>query len=165
VSGLQIWENESTLSCAISCVLACCVCVARDGTTRETHARDEKGSTSEFAPATARSSQHCHTNAAAPAQAESVTKHTSTFQMVHVVSMLDVPTIDGSVSFQSNDVSGAQNSLFLFCVCWTSQATQQWRQQWQTRQVTSKPALLKSKAAHIVEQALHFDPVVLANLP
>ena len=35
--------------------------------------------------------------------------------MVHVVSMLDVPKRFGSVSFQSNDVSGAQNSLFLFC--------------------------------------------------
>lgn len=36
-------------------------------------------------------------------------------QIVHVVSMLDVPKRFGSVSFQSNDVSGAQNSLFLFC--------------------------------------------------
>ena len=36
-------------------------------------------------------------------------------QMVHVVSMLDVPRRFGSVSFQSKDVSGAQNSLFLFC--------------------------------------------------
>lgn len=31
--------------------------------------------------------------------------------MVHVVSMDEVPTMLGSVSFQSNDVSGAQNSL------------------------------------------------------
>ncbi len=37
-------------------------------------------------------------------------------QMVQVVSMLDVPSRFGSVSFQSNDVNGAQNSLFLFCV-------------------------------------------------
>ena len=36
-------------------------------------------------------------------------------QMVQVVSILDVPSRFGSVSFQSNDVSGAQNSLFLFC--------------------------------------------------
>ncbi len=36
-------------------------------------------------------------------------------QMVHVVSMLDVPIIVGSVSFQSNDVNGAQYSLPLFC--------------------------------------------------
>jgi hypothetical protein len=28
--------------------------------------------------------------------------------------MDDVPMMDGSVSFQSNDVRGAQNSLFLF---------------------------------------------------
>ena len=40
---------------------------------------------------------------------------TSMSQMVQVVSMLDVPRRFGSVSFQSNDVSGAQNSLFLFC--------------------------------------------------
>jgi hypothetical protein len=37
----------------------------------------------------------------------------------YVVSMEDVPTIDGSVSFQSNEVSGAQNSLFLFCMAIT----------------------------------------------
>ena len=37
-------------------------------------------------------------------------------QMVQVVSMLEVPRRFGSVSFQSNDVNGAQNSLFLFCV-------------------------------------------------
>ena len=37
-------------------------------------------------------------------------------QMVHVVSMLDVPSLFGSVSFQSKDVKGAQNSLFLFCI-------------------------------------------------
>jgi hypothetical protein len=36
-------------------------------------------------------------------------------QIVHVVSMLDVPTRLGSMSFQSKDVSGAQKSLFLFC--------------------------------------------------
>ena len=36
-------------------------------------------------------------------------------QMVHVVSMLDVPSLLGSVSFQSKAVKGAQNSLFLFC--------------------------------------------------
>ncbi len=36
-------------------------------------------------------------------------------QMVHVVSMLDVPSLLGSVSFQSKAVRGAQNSLFLFC--------------------------------------------------
>ena len=39
----------------------------------------------------------------------------STFQMVHVVSMLEVPIRFGSTSCQSNDVSGAPNSLFLFC--------------------------------------------------
>ena len=37
-------------------------------------------------------------------------------QMVQVVSMLDVPSRFGSVSFQSKDVNGAQNSLFLFCI-------------------------------------------------
>ena len=35
--------------------------------------------------------------------------------IVQVVSMLDVPSRFGSVSFQSKDVKGAQNSLFLFC--------------------------------------------------
>ena len=35
-------------------------------------------------------------------------------QMVHVVSTLEVPIMLGSTSFQSNDVNGAQNSLFLF---------------------------------------------------
>ena len=35
--------------------------------------------------------------------------------MVHVVSMDEVPMMEGSASFQSNDVSGAQNSVFLFC--------------------------------------------------
>lgn len=34
--------------------------------------------------------------------------------MVHVVSILEVPTRLGSNSFQSNDVSGAQKSEFLF---------------------------------------------------
>ena len=42
-------------------------------------------------------------------------RSTSMSQMVHVVSMLDVPSLFGSVSFQSNEVKGAQNSLFLFC--------------------------------------------------
>lgn len=42
--------------------------------------------------------------------------HTSISQMVQVVSILEVPKRFGSVSFQSNDVSGAQNSLFLFCM-------------------------------------------------
>ena len=37
---------------------------------------------------------------------------TSRSQMVHVVSMLDVPIIVGSVSFQSKEVSGAQYSDF-----------------------------------------------------
>lgn len=41
---------------------------------------------------------------------------TSMSQMVQVVSMLDVPKRFKSDSFQSNDVSGAQNSLFLFCI-------------------------------------------------
>lgn len=36
-------------------------------------------------------------------------------QMVQVVSMLEVPSLFGSVSFQSKEVKGAQNSLFLFC--------------------------------------------------
>ena len=34
---------------------------------------------------------------------------------VHVVSMEAVPSMRGSVSFQSNDVTGAQYSEFLFC--------------------------------------------------
>ena len=34
-------------------------------------------------------------------------------QMVHVVSIEDVPIMFGSVSFQSNEVRGAQNSVFL----------------------------------------------------
>ena len=42
-------------------------------------------------------------------------EQTSMSQMVQVVSMLEVPSLLGSVSFQSKDVSGAQNSLFLFC--------------------------------------------------
>jgi len=33
--------------------------------------------------------------------------------MVQVVSIDDVPMMFGSVSFQSNEVSGAQNSVFL----------------------------------------------------
>ena len=37
-------------------------------------------------------------------------------QMVQVVSMEDVPKRLGSVSFQSKEVSGAQNSVFLFCM-------------------------------------------------
>ena len=39
---------------------------------------------------------------------------TSSPQMVQVVSILDVPSRFGSTSFQSNDVSGAQKSEFLF---------------------------------------------------
>ena len=35
----------------------------------------------------------------------------STFQTVHVVSILDVTINEGSVSFQSKDVSGAQKSV------------------------------------------------------
>ena len=35
--------------------------------------------------------------------------------------MEEVPRRLGSVSFQSNDVSGAQNSLFLFCGTGTPQ--------------------------------------------
>jgi hypothetical protein len=53
--------------------------------------------------------QHVRTNA-------TVDTRTVRSQMVHVVSMLDVPIIVGSVSFQSNDVSGAQYSLLLFCI-------------------------------------------------
>lgn len=41
----------------------------------------------------------------------------STFHTVHVVSMDDVTISDGSVSFQSNEVSGAQKSVCLTCVC------------------------------------------------
>jgi hypothetical protein len=39
---------------------------------------------------------------------------TSMFQIVQVVSIDEVPSIEGSVSFQSKEVSGAQNSEFLF---------------------------------------------------
>ena len=39
-----------------------------------------------------------------------------TSQMVHVVSIDDVPIRFGSISFQSKDVSGAQKSEDLFCV-------------------------------------------------
>ena len=39
---------------------------------------------------------------------------TSKPQIVHVVSMLDVPSRFGSTSFQSKDVNGAQKSEFLF---------------------------------------------------
>lgn len=45
---------------------------------------------------------------------------TSTSQIVQVVSMLDVPIIFGSASFQSNEVRGAQYSLFVFCVAATA---------------------------------------------
>lgn len=48
--------------------------------------------------------------------ADVLLQQTSMSQMVQVVSMLDVPSLFGSVSFQSKDVRGAQNSLFLFCV-------------------------------------------------
>ena len=44
-----------------------------------------------------------------------MTQLTSISQIVHVVSMLDVPRRFKSVSFQSKDVKGALNSLFLFC--------------------------------------------------
>jgi hypothetical protein len=37
--------------------------------------------------------------------------------MMQVVSIDEVPMMFGSVSFQSNEVSGAQNSVFLFCHC------------------------------------------------
>ena len=37
-----------------------------------------------------------------------------TSHIVHVVSMEHVPIMLGSTSFQSNDVMGAQSSLFLF---------------------------------------------------
>ena len=40
---------------------------------------------------------------------------TSRPHIVQVVSMLDVPRRFGSISFQSNDVRGAQKSEFLFC--------------------------------------------------
>ena len=40
--------------------------------------------------------------------------HTSRPHIVQVVSMLEAPRMFGSVSFQSNEVSGAQNSEFLF---------------------------------------------------
>ena len=40
---------------------------------------------------------------------------TSSPHIVQVVSILDAPSILGSVSFQSNDVKGAQNSEFLLC--------------------------------------------------
>lgn len=39
---------------------------------------------------------------------------TATSQMVQVVSMLDVPTVAGSASHQSNDVRGEQYSAFVF---------------------------------------------------
>ena len=38
---------------------------------------------------------------------------TSSPHIVHVVSILEAPKMFGSVSFQSNEVSGAQNSEFL----------------------------------------------------
>ena len=41
---------------------------------------------------------------------------TSSPHIVHVVSMLDVPSRFGSTSFQSKEVKGAQKSEFLFCV-------------------------------------------------
>ena len=44
-----------------------------------------------------------------------MTQLTSMSQIVHVVSMLDVPRRFKSVSFQSKDVKGALNSLFLVC--------------------------------------------------
>ena len=40
--------------------------------------------------------------------------HTSNPQIVHVVSILEVPRRLASTSFQSNDVKGAQKSEFLF---------------------------------------------------
>ena len=41
-------------------------------------------------------------------------EHTSSPQIVHVVSILEVPSRLASTSFQSNDVKGAQKSEFLF---------------------------------------------------
>lgn len=49
-------------------------------------------------------------------------EYTSSPQTVHVVSMLEVPSKFGSTSFQSNDVSGAQKSEFLFCRTNSSEA-------------------------------------------
>ena len=43
------------------------------------------------------------------------TPRTFKSQIVTVVSMLDVATSAGFVSFQSKDVKGAQYSLFVFC--------------------------------------------------
>lgn len=47
-------------------------------------------------------------------QAAATCVRTSMFQIVHVVSIDEVPILFGSASFQSNDVSGAQNSDVLF---------------------------------------------------
>jgi hypothetical protein len=46
----------------------------------------------------------------------SLSELTFTSHMVHVVSILQVPTIDGSVSFQSKHVNGAQYSVCVLCV-------------------------------------------------
>jgi hypothetical protein len=46
----------------------------------------------------------------------SLSELTFTSHMVQVVSILQVPTIDGSVSFQSKHVNGAQYSVCVFCV-------------------------------------------------
>ena len=49
-----------------------------------------------------------------------ITWPVSSPHIVHVVSILEAPSMFGSVSFQSNEVSGAQNSEFLFCKWWWS---------------------------------------------
>ena len=60
-------------------------------------------------------------------------------QIVQVVSMLDVPKRLGSVSFQSKDVSGAQNSLFLF---------------WHAPKEPSHCARLQSRGSQVLPRAL-----------
>ena len=44
-------------------------------------------------------------------------------QIMQVVSMEEVPMIFGSCSFQSNEVSGAQNSVFLLLLSSASSRT------------------------------------------
>lgn len=64
-------------------------------------------------------------------KSENVCFLTSSPHIVHVVSILDVPNRFGSISFQSNDVRGAQKSEFLFWKITNSQHYILWKCLWQ----------------------------------
>lgn len=99
------------------------------------------------------------------------------FQMVHVVSMDEVPISVGLCSHQSNDVSGAQNSEDLFCEaqCGRPAKSKAGRQK-QRPELTSKAVgprirhhAVRNRVwagrTHIVQQAFLADSVIGQHLP